>query len=96
MGQRGDTTLLFEPFTSVYFLGTDRESPRHKDIPVDISYTYANLWDQLTNKSNVRGSTSRDIIFAKDFATSFPRWRWDSFPMDKVEHAFLIRNPREA
>jgi hypothetical protein len=91
MGQREDTKLLFEPFTSVYFLGSDRENPRHADIAADESLTYANLWEELTNKSS-----SSSIIFAKDFASTFPRWRWDSFPMDQVEHAFLIRNPKEA
>ena len=39
---------------------------------------------------------ARDVAFVKDFPSSFPRHRWDAFPFENAEHAFLIRHPREA
>ena len=105
-GQRADTELFFESFTLVHFLGTDRENDRHKDIPADPRYNFEDLWKQIS--AGAQGARKKvfsqrqlharhaPIAFVKDFATSFPRWRWDAFPFEHAEHAFLIRHPRES
>jgi hypothetical protein len=94
MGQRADSELFFEEFTLVHFLGTDRESDRHLELPEDPSYTYANLFYRLRQRK--QSESKRKVAFVKDFATSFPKWRWDDPVMAQAEHAFLIRHPQQA
>ena len=89
--QRSDTLVLFEPFTTVYYLGPEREHPRHMDLPPDPQYTFEQVWAQLL--SPPAGQT---VSFAKDFATALPRAWWRSSKMAKVKHAFLIRHPAPA
>eukprot|EP00040_Diaphanoeca_grandis_P024194 m.132726 g.132726 ORF g.132726 m.132726 type:complete len:352 (-) comp29628_c5_seq2:182-1237(-) len=90
-GQRNDVEMFFEPFSVVHFLGSDRESERHSDIPPDREQTFGKLWSRLSDSCGDRG-----VAFAKDFVSSVPRWRWDALPLAHADHAFLIRHPQEA
>ncbi|CAE7941083.1 unnamed protein product [Symbiodinium sp. KB8] len=89
--QRSDTKVLFEPFVSVYYLGPEREHPRHTDLPADPQYTYKKMWDQLLNPPG-----GESVSFAKDFAVTLPRRWWRSKEMAEVKHSFLIRHPEPA
>ncbi|OLQ02726.1 hypothetical protein AK812_SmicGene14385 [Symbiodinium microadriaticum] len=84
-------SVLFEPFVSVYYLGPEREHPRHTDLPADPQYTYKKMWDQLLNPPG-----GESVSFAKDFAVTLPRRWWRSKEMAEVKHSFLIRHPEPA
>lgn len=89
--QRADTEVLFEPFIAAYYLGPEREHPRHLDLPPDERYTYEGVWDSLLAPQG-----GQAVVFAKDFAVALPRRMWDAQRMAKVRHAFLIREPYAA
>ena len=89
--QRSDTLVLFEPFTSVYYLGPEREHPRHMDLPPDPEHTFEKVWAKLLSPP-----AGQPVSFAKDFAITLPRVWWKSSRMAEVRHTFLIRHPAPA
>jgi len=89
--QRNDSLVLFEPFTQAYYLGPEREHPRHLDLPPDPQYSYGEVWAKLL-------SPAQDVavVFAKDFPVCLPRRMWTTANMMSVRHTFLIRHPAGA
>jgi hypothetical protein len=88
--QRSDTTVVFEPLSGAFYLGPDREHPRHMDEPVDPSKSYDAAWARVMTPDR-----AARLVVCKDFPMCLPRHRWAAAPLGELQHVFLIRHPRK-
>lgn len=88
MMQRGDVTVLHEPFGPSYYYSEDRQSSRKNDVPPESQYNYSSVLRQIREKS------ANSQIFFKEMGYSvLPRLSKDF--VSEFTNTFLIRDPAD-
>jgi len=86
MRQRGDYLVHHEPFNEAYYYGTDRISPRDKDVAPNPEVSFTSVCTGLLEEARTAN------VFVKDFAYSIMHMIDDAF-LGRYTHSFLIRDP---
>jgi hypothetical protein len=88
MMQRGDVTVLHEPFGPSYYYSEDRQSDRKNDISPKPEFNYSSVLRGIIDRSK------KNQIFFKDMAYCvMPRLGRDF--VSQFTNTFLIRDPRD-
>jgi hypothetical protein len=86
MRERGDFTVLHEPFNEVYHYGEDRLSERDGDVASKPGLTFASVCAALEEQA------AQGPLFIKDFVYSVDHMIDEGF-LARFTHSFLIRDP---
>ena len=87
---RGDTYVCDEPFYAHYLASTDADHPGRKEI----IQTGETDWTQVADWLSGPVPEGRDIFYQKHMAHHFLPGMSGSW-LDRLRHAFLIRDPEE-
>lgn len=88
-----NSKILHEPYSTAYYFGPERQSPRYLTTPIDEKATY-----RAVNMALQKEYDGKYLLFSKDMAYCVENkhhlFLEDGFK--DFEHTFLIRNPVKA
>ena len=89
MRQRGDFTVLHEPFGMAYYCGEDRLSHRLTEVPPQSEYNYQVVWQRLRHQAEC------DRMFVKELPNHVLPLL-DAALISHFHNTFLIRHPAKS